>query len=167
MCIVIDTNNLSCVFKKENREHADFEPVYRWIISGKGKIVYGGTTYERELEETPTIRKLFLRFSIYNKVVVVDKAAVDSKEAEYKRHVNSDFDDPHLVAIVAVSGVRLVCTNDKRAIPFLTNKEFYGKGKKPKIYSTKKNEDLLCDKNITKCCKPASQLNKDKQEFFV
>ena len=154
MCIVIDTNSLSCVFNPINSEHDDFKPVLNWIAKGKGKIVYGGTSYEKELETAYKFVKIFSEFQKSNKVVVIEKVAVDNKEKEYKALVkHKDFDDHHIVAIIAISGVKLVCTNEKRAIPFLTNKQFYARGKKPKIYTSKKNANLLCDSNIAKCCK--------------
>ena len=161
MCILIDTNCLSCVFEKRNSDHANFGPVFNWIFYGKGKIVYGGTTYKQELEAANRLLKILMEFHKVNKVVVIDKAAVDKKENEIKAMVSHrNFDDPHIVAIIAVSGVKLVCTNEKRSIPFLTKTLFYTRGKKPKVYSSKSNADLLCDSNVAECCKPSSPLNK-------
>ncbi|MBF0538327.1 MAG: hypothetical protein HQL03_08765 [Nitrospirae bacterium] len=167
MCIVIDTNCISCVFDEDNDEHHDFEPVYKWLRYGKGKIVYGGSTYAGELQKITARRNFLKGFEKADKIVYIDDADVDNKEEEYKAHVNRDFDDPHIVAIVAVSGVKLVCTKDKRAIPFLKNKQFYKKGKSPKIYTSKKNADLLCDDNIAERCKPAHRLNKTMLDAFL
>lgn len=151
MCIIIDTNSLSYVFNKENNRHSEFEPVLNWIMFGKGKIVYGGTTYEKELAKATSFLKLFVELSRNNKVIIVDKKKVDQKEKGLIPHVkNRDFDDPHIVAIVIISGVHLVCTGDKRAIPFITNRIFYTKGKPPKVYSSSKCKNLLCNKNIPK-----------------
>ena len=36
MPIVVDTNCLSSVFDKACIDHAEFEPVFNWIINGKG-----------------------------------------------------------------------------------------------------------------------------------
>ncbi|KJU84239.1 hypothetical protein MBAV_003565 [Candidatus Magnetobacterium bavaricum] len=138
-----------------------------WITKGKGKIVYGGSTYASELQKMNTRRNFLRAFERAGKVVSIDDAAVDGKEKTYKAHVNNDFDDPHLVAIIAVSGVKLLCTKDKRAIPFLKNRQFYQKGKSPKIYTSKKNANLLCDDNIAECCKPAYRPNKATWELFT
>ncbi|MBF0564544.1 MAG: hypothetical protein HQK89_04820 [Nitrospirae bacterium] len=167
MCIVIDTNSLSSVFDQKNKDHSNFKAVLKWIVEGKGKIVYGGTTYKDELEKANTFRTLFKEFNKVNKVVIVDKDAVDNKENEYSAFKTNDFDDPHIVAIIAVSGVKLVCTQDKRSIPFITNKQFYKKGEYPKVYSSKRNaKKLLCDSNIADCCKPATRLSKSSCKSF-
>ncbi|MBF0337359.1 MAG: hypothetical protein HQL05_05960 [Nitrospirae bacterium] len=156
------------MFDTDNVEHHEFEPVFEWITRGKGKIVYGGSTYAKELEEMKTRRNVLKSFDKARKIVYINDVTVDDKEEEYKAHVNNrDFDDPHIVAIIAVSGVKLVCTNDDRSIPFLKNKKFYPKGKSPKIYTSKKNANLLCDNNIAKCCKPANRLNKTMWELLT
>lgn len=167
MCIVIDTNSLSCVFDQHNSQHCDFKPVLKWIRDGKGKIVYGGTSYEKELKTARRFVKIFLEFHKVNKVVVIEKATVDNKEKECKTLVNHrDFNDHHIISIIIVSGVKLVCTNDKRAIQFLTNTQFYARGKRPKVYTSKKNANLLCDRNIAECCKPSLKLNKNTCEHL-
>jgi hypothetical protein len=161
MCIVIDANSLSCVFNEENSRHAEFRPLLDWIVSGNGKIVYGGTTYEDELENASSFLKLFTELSRLNKVIVVDKRSVDKKEAELRPYAtNRDFDDPHIVAIIIISGIHLVCTGDKRAIPFITNRIFYVKRKCPKVYSSSKCRKLLCDRNIPKKYLDNHKLNK-------
>jgi hypothetical protein len=90
-----------------------------------------------------------------NKTVKLDDAEVDKKEreiAETKKH--HDFNDEHLVAMVLASGCRLVCTKDSSAMPFIKDRIFYpGAVKRPRIYSGKKNKDLLNDSNIAPICK--------------
>jgi len=61
------------------------------------------------------------------------------------------FDDPHIVAILRLSGCGVVCTCDEKAIPFLKDKKLYGDGKKPKIYSHEKNRKLLQDTCDEEC----------------
>ena len=163
MCIVIDTNSFSCVFDEHNSKHDDFKPVLEWIRDGKGKIVYGGTSYEKELETAHKYVKIFSEFQKSDRVVVIDKATVDNKEKECKALVkHRNFNDAHIISIIVVSGVKLVCTDEKRAIRFLKDKRFYERGKRPKIYTSKKNANLLCDSNIADCCKPSPNLKKHR-----
>jgi hypothetical protein len=56
------------------------------------------------------------------------------------------FNDEHLVAILNVSGCKLVCTKDIEAMPYIKRKEFYSDHKIPQIYSGVRNSDLL---NVT------------------
>jgi len=162
MCIVIDANTLTCVFNEENADHHDFNPVYKWILGGKGKMVYGGSQYERELEKVRYLRRLFIELEKVRKIVVLDKDSVDNKAAGFAAFVkHRDFDDPHLIAIVAVGGVKLICTNEKRAIPFLLNPQFYSKGKKPKIYQSADNAPLLEKKYCRHCKTSCRKHNKE------
>ncbi|MDQ1350585.1 MAG: hypothetical protein QG657_887 [Acidobacteriota bacterium] len=155
MCIIIDTNVFGDVFNKESKSHLKFEPVINWILKGKGKIVYGGTKYKKELGTAKKYFKLLLEFEKMNKVVRVDDEKVDAREIEIKKeNRRRNFNDEHIIAIVIVSGCVLVCTDDKKAMPFIKDPAFYPKHcKRPKIYSEKCNKNLLTDCNIAPICK--------------
>jgi predicted nucleic acid-binding protein len=174
MCIIIDTNTWAEVFDASAKEHNEFKPVLDWIAgeNGIGRIVCGGTTYRNE------IPKKYLRlFKLYNdrrKTIMVNDEDVDAKEAELKAILeHRDFDDPHIVALVFVSGCRLVCTQDDRAIPFITGKhqeakKFYPKRFiKPKIYRSSKNADLLIEKNIPKQYLPPERNTKKQSKLLA
>ena len=49
MCLVIDPGCIPKVFDPMNREHTRFIPVWKWINNGKGRMIYGGTKYLKEL----------------------------------------------------------------------------------------------------------------------
>jgi predicted nucleic acid-binding protein len=120
MCIVIDANTFAHVFNSSSKNHHEFKPVLDWIVYGKGKIVYGGTLYKKELRNAPKYFKLFLELSKSSKVVEVDMILVDKKEQEVAKLVNHpNFDDPHLIAIIIVSGCKLICSHDSKAYSFL------------------------------------------------
>lgn len=173
MCIIIDTNTWAEVFDATAEKHTEFEPVYAWIAgeNGIGKMVCGGATYRKE------IPKKYLRLlKLYNdrrKTIMVSDEDVDAKEAELKAMLeHRDFDDPHIVALVCVSGCRLVCTQDDRAIPFITGKhedakQFYPKKfPRPKIYRSSKNADLLIEKNIPKQYLPPERNTKKQSKIL-
>jgi predicted nucleic acid-binding protein len=171
MCIVIDTNTWASVIDTSSTDHVEFKPVHDWIFGegGKGKIVYGGTTY---LNETPQkYRKLLKYFTDIGKAKGVSLEEVDFHEAELKQKIqHRDFDDPHIVAIIIVSKCKLICTNEKRAIPFFKDKEgiLYPKRfNRPKIYHGALNKDLLIDKNIAKICFPCLKISKTKSKEIV
>jgi predicted nucleic acid-binding protein len=155
MCIIIDTNVFGDVFNKESKSHLEFEPVINWILYGKGKIVYGGAKYKNELRRAKKYLKILVEFEKMNKVVRVDDEKIDDREKEIKKtNRHRDFNDEHIIAIVIVSGCVLVCTKDSSAVPFIKDPSFYPKScKKPKIYSGKRNKNLLADCNIAPICK--------------
>jgi len=155
MCLVIDTCCLAQVFCPANVCHSEFKPILNWITNGKGRIIYGGTKYKKELKKARQIFKLLLELRKVRKVIELDTCEVDLKEKEIKnKESNPKFNDPHLVAIVIVSGCRVICTLDKNSEEFIKNKKFYPKRfARPKIYSKLKNKNLICSKNVTKICK--------------
>ena len=164
MCLVLDTNVFGAFFDPTNVKHNDFLPALTWVVKGKGKLVYGGTKYKTEMKAAKKYIRIFASLQRAGKMVLLSDADVDGHEAELIRiEPNRDFDDPHLVAIILASECRIVCTNDKRALPYLKRSEFYkGKVKKPKIYQSIRNISLLSDKNIADICLPSSKLNKNQ-----
>jgi len=118
-------------------------------------VVYGGTRYIRELERADRYLTVFVELGRINKAVKINDSAVDKQERRVSQKVNDKaFDDAHLIAILSVSRCRLICTTEKRAIPFLKDSSLYPKGvKRPKIYSRREHRDLLCDANIADCCR--------------
>ena len=162
MCIVIDTNTFSPVFIPNSQKHGDFRPVLEWIVYGKGKIVYGGDKYKQELRKAGKFLKFFIELSKVSKVIEIDCQQVNEMQQKVEHLVNHrDFDDAHLVAIIIVSGCKLVCSHDSSAYPFLQRKDLYPKNvTRPKIYRQSSNRNLLCDRNIADICKPCSKLPK-------
>ena len=162
MCIVIDTNSLASVFDQKSEHHAEFRPVLEWIVLGNGKIVYGGTTYKRELAKATKYFRLLVELKKVSKIVEIDSVRVGEIEQRLAQTLShSDFDDPHIVAIIIASGCRLICSADARAFRYFRLAEFYPKHvQRPHIYSRKLNRGLLQDKNIADCCRPQSKLPK-------
>ena len=176
MCVIIDKNTFGSVFSKESENHDDFEPIYRWISEGFGKIVYGGSEYKRELNQSTTYLRIFRRFNDARRVVKISDEDVDetakkiSKELEEKikpiisKHdFENKFNDPHIVSIAIVSKCGIVCTKDKGLSDFLKMSRFYPQGIAiPKIYRNKSNRNMLNDNNIAEICKPCVKLRKVK-----
>jgi len=165
MPIIVDINALANVFDKSSEKHQEFKPVLDWIIKGKGKLVYGGSTFQRESSKTKKYRRAFNILKKINKTIEGNRQAVDQKEIENKKLIiDKDFDDPHIAAITCVTKCRLICTEDKRSIRHLKNKKLYPKGFViPSFYTKPKNKSLLSDAHIDPIHKPISKLNKKNQ----
>ncbi len=150
MCIVIDTNSLASVFNKDCADHVDFQPVFDWILTGKGIIVYGGSTYITELQNTSTYLRLIIDLEKARKVAHINDDLIDQEEIRISKiSKKQKFNDKHLVAIISVSRCRLICSKDMESFPFILDKKFYPKKcKVPKIYSRKANSRLLTKVNI-------------------
>ncbi len=168
MCLIIDICALSSVFVVDSSDHKEFRPVMKWVVSGRGKVIYGGTKYKQELTKAKKYIKFFGQLKRAGKIVELSAVDVDKVQKTLERKISHrDFDDPHLVAMVIVSKCRLICTNDNRAIPFLKNSKLYPKHfPAPKIYKSAKNATLLRDDYIVEVCKPAKKGTKDLRLSF-
>lgn len=146
MCIIIDSCAFGTVFNSDAQGHDKFKPVKKWICDGIGKIVYGGAKYNRELNRN----KFLIELNNKRKTIKVDDKQVDKWADLLKKKIpRKDFDDPHIIAIVIVSGCRLFCSKDKRAFPYVKKRELYPNGiKPPKMYTSSSHQHLLCKQNI-------------------
>lgn len=145
MCVVIDTCVIHGVFDLGAKAHKRFAPILDWLLNGNGKMVYGGKKYKDELKATiGKYRSILAELQRQGKIIDVDDDAVDMRQRLLERvEANKDFDDPHLVAIVIESGCRIVCTDDKRAIPFLKKRGLYPKpAMRPKIFNNSSPSQL-------------------------
>lgn len=165
MCLIVDTNCLSAVFDKDAVNHNEFEPVIEWIYNGRGKIVYGGTKYLGELNKYLAI---YLQLRKAGKAEYVDCNLVDAEEIVVSNMIqHNNFDDQHLVALLRVSGCKIICSLDQRAYPYFRHRLFFTPAaRRPKIYSSSGNSDLLCPENIADICKPCDNTTNAQKKLL-
>ena len=155
MCMIFDTNTISCIFSVNNKKHDDFKPVLRWLIYDKAKINLGGRLLTEELAGNnlhhfiPLINEL----ARLNKIHYINNVQVNLKEQEIKDNNSSqDFDDSHIIALAIVSKAKIICSDDSRSFKFIRKiKEYDNRSDIPKIYTTighAPHTELLCDSNI-------------------
>ena len=168
MCIIIDSCCFASVFEKRALDHSDFRPVLEWVVAGKGKIVYGGTKYRRELKRAKKYIFFIGELKRAGKTVELPSQIVDEIENETKQKISHrNFDDQHIVAMIIVSKCRLICTKDKRANPFIKEPSLYPKKfKVPKLYCSSRNANLLRDDYIIEICRPIKKGSKDLRQLF-
>jgi len=148
--IVLDTNSYSSVFDSKSSDHSDFRSVLQWVLDQRQAcFVYGGTKYKSELKKMISYYNIVNQLKKTGKFVEIDEKMIDDN-AKLLKNICPDkaFNDEHVVAIVNVSGCKLVCTKDKESIPYIKTKDFYSDKKTPKIYSSAKNKKLLSKRNI-------------------
>lgn len=170
MAIIVDTNCFARVFNRKCKEHTEFAPVLDWIVNGNGFLVYGGSKYLEELKKSHTYMKFFRLLKELNKAFEFEKELIDNLMVEYDtKYGNKDFDDPHLPAIVLVSRCRIICSDDKRSIPYVTSPCMYPKKfKTPSYYTGLKDSTLLVDRNIDRrLASRKNLLNKKEKELII
>lgn len=149
MCIVIDINVLSRVFNENNKDYAEYKAIKEWIDAGKGFLVYGGSTYKKELAGAYRFLKLVRQLKDVGKAIAINDLVVDTREAEILRKTkNTDCDDQHIIALLCRSNCDLLCSYDARSFKYIKDKDLYLSGKaKTKIYTSSRNQNLLVRKS--------------------
>ncbi|MFP3089366.1 hypothetical protein LQZ21_03470 [Treponema sp. TIM-1] len=153
--MLIDANLIPVIFNNNNEKHIVYKPVLEWFVMGRAKIVIGGGRYYRNeiKEHLASYLPVLTELSRLNKThwfpdKAVDELTIHIKSLEGK----SDFDDPHIVALLCVSKAKIFCSEDERAFQFVRDKKFYPKGQEtPKILSLKTHKasiELLNNENI-------------------
>lgn len=155
MCAVIDPPLFLAIVNTKHEKHAEFGLLKDWLMTGCGKAITGGTQYRAELSRVCSVLGFLADLERAGRVIKFDQKSVDAAaDFATKKAGSNDFDDAHLVALVSVSGCKVVCLNDPRAHRFLKKKELYLVGvKKPKLFSGTKNSSLLDKRYQVPCCK--------------
>jgi hypothetical protein len=152
MCLIIDANCFGLVFGNNKK----FAPIRDWIDNRGGRMIYGGTKYNRELVAWSMLG-LVKELNTQRKTVHIPNSSVDAIAAELKkRFPEARFDDEHIVALVIASRCRVVCSNDQTAIAYLRRADvFAGSGvKRPKIFRGHKDHaNMCCDAHIVGACR--------------
>lgn len=163
MAIIIDANCIANVFSKNNSKHSEFKPVLDWIIEGKGLMIIGGTKYQGELAKLSKFLTIIRLLKEIGKVYSGNCHNIDNYQLKVEALRDSlDFDDPHLPAIIIDTKCRIICSEDTRSIPYVTDSKYYPKGvKTPVYYTSARNKDLLCDSYVDTSLKPLCKMNKN------
>lgn len=164
MGIIIDTELFTDITNETSNKHGDFKPVVDCIAYGKGKLVYGGHKYEREVNRHSKFLGFLVEMRRMSKTFHANDRDVDFTHCYLKnKFTNANHNDHHIVAIQVVSGCKLVCTIDKGLHSLI--KDCYvpqeikriirdcpnpGNLVRPKIYQNRRHHQrLLNDANIT------------------
>ena len=149
--IVLDINCFHLVFQPQNSDSDnDFYHICKWVTKERyACFVYGGTKYKCELEKINKYHKIINQFKKAGKFVEINTQMIDENAKQLKILCpDIDFNDEHIVAILNISGCKLVCTKDIKAQEYIKRKDFYSDKKVPRIYSSGKQKSLLCKKFI-------------------
>ena len=152
MCLIVDTNVATLALC--HPAHPEFEPVYRSLF-GEGRpeqnLVYGGTLAS-EYDKSGRISSAVQELLRTGRARREDDKAVDAETRCIKPQCKSN--DPHIIALARVSGVRLLCTHDKNSglMADFKRKALIDKPR-GRIYTRRKNSDLLSAECPCKRCK--------------
>ena len=150
MCLIIDTNVAPLALC--DPAHPEFEPVHRSLF-GAGRpeqnLVYGGALAS-EYDKSGRISHAVEELRRAGRAWREDDADVD-RETEVVRS-GCQSNDPHIIGLARVSGVRLLCTRDHSLMA-----DFKDTGLVPKpqgkVYTQKGNQHLLAEECRCKRCR--------------
>lgn len=154
MAVIVDPPLFLALFDEKDERHGDFIEVLNWVIKGPAKFVVGGTKYKNEIYNVRSVMPKLAELSRARKIYSINDTVVDAEELRVKRiEPRADFDDPHLVALVCASKVKIICIKDPRAHKFLRRVDFYPDAKlRPKLFTRAKNRTLLIKDNLKGVC---------------
>ena len=107
MCLILDTDNYGLFLAPDNE---DMKPVRDWIDNKNGKIAYSPVgKMKNELERSPRVRN---RFTQYRRAGKLKDFPMEAVEQEKKRLPKLRSNDPDILALAQVSGVRVLVSSD-------------------------------------------------------
>ena len=117
----------------------------REIERCKAGIVCGGSKYRKELERSSHYcHKILNTLRDKRKIIYFDDDEVNRRQIKVERICSTRaFNDSHIAALVGVSKCEIVCTEDKRSLPYLKRRDLYPNGRRPKFYTNVNHEHLL------------------------
>lgn len=150
MCLIVDTNVAHLVFTRD--DDPDFGPVHSALFDNRAprqKITYGGKLaeeYAKDKGVLSAIRVLARRGRAWRE----DDAEVDRETDVVRSGCQSN--DPHIIGLARVSGVRLLCTRDQGLMGDFKNRQLPG-SPRGRAYTQKGNEDLFAERCPCKRCR--------------
>lgn len=145
MCIVVDTNAFSPVFNEACARHSQFVHVKNWIDRGRGFLVFGGTTFKKELERTYHYLRLVRQMKDSGRAVAIRDESVDAEEERVRALTQgTDCNDQHIIGLLSASRCPLVCSEDVRAFRYFKDRTLYPDDMdRVRIYRSSRNRALL------------------------
>lgn len=140
MCIIVDACMAQDVFAAAPSD--DGKPIVRWLLKGKGLLIYGGQLKNELVQMSAAARTLVeLRRSGRAFDAEADEPARFAAELALCE-ANCKSNDAHVVALGRVSGARTLATRDSAAMEDFRNKTLIAKPR-GKIYQRPEHAALL------------------------
>lgn len=111
MLLIVDANCAPSTLC--NAPHADYRPVLAALLTGKKKIVIGGSKQKTEYQKLAAVWKFLRSLDQAGRAQLIPDSQVDVEELHVKQQLVIASDDPHILALARVSGARLLCSHDQ------------------------------------------------------
>ena len=146
MCAIVDANAAHEVFGSSDEQPTGAgEGFFRWLNSGKGKLVVGGKKLEEELDRVPKFRMWASQAQLSGRLISKERDSIDQEAKKIKENSILQSDDSHIIALAQVSGARLLFSNDRDLQKDFKNPAIINEPR-GKVYSTLENKNFTKDK---------------------
>ncbi len=136
MCMIVDANRLGIFLS--DPVHEDSIPVRRWVDAQGGRIVYStGGKFAQEV--VGKARAKLEAYAQAGKAVLISPKQFEADATDLAPRIRSD--DPHVLALARVTGVRLLYTADGDLIDDFKDRSVINP--KGRVYSRASNANLL------------------------
>lgn len=143
MCLIIDINIAQKVLLIDN--DPDFSLVHTCLFNGhpyNARLIYGGEKLLNEYAGNDAVRRRIVSLDRAGKALKVDDSLVNDEEEKIKISGLCSSDDEHIIALAKISGVRLLCSHDKKLHDDFTNKTVIS-SPRGKVYQKPSHRHLL------------------------
>lgn len=141
MCIIVDNNVVARVLNGAN--DSDFCDLFRSLFGSRNPcvtLVFGGTLKREYMKNTNVVRAL-AALDRAGRARKVPDSIVDAEADAVDAGGRCVSDDPHIIALARVSGVRLLCSHDLALHTDFTNKDLLDP--RGRVYQNTKHNHLL------------------------
>jgi len=158
MCLIIDANWIREAFFDPS--HPNLSDLHKRLTGSDADpvtLVYGGHLLTEYLR-IPPVAAFLKVLTRRGRTKLISSNLVDTEQVIVEAIPSLKSDDPHVLALARVSGVRLLCSNDRDLIEDFTSRQFIEKPR-GKVYREIAHAHLLdryCSRN------PSSPRHKSK-----
>ena len=110
MCLIVDANLVGVVF---GQTKPDYAGVYKAIVSGAAKMVYGGKL-TNEYRKVVWFRSILLELDRQGRTRQYPSHIIEARVRALAARGICRSDDPHVLGLAQVSGARILCSEDSR-----------------------------------------------------
>ena len=139
MCLIVDANRFGDFL---DEDAPDSQPIWDWLKRRGGCLVLGGSKYQTEIEKSPHTVARFAELKRSGRVASVPSSAVDARHVELEASGALRSDDPHVIALAAVSGARTLYSFDDALIDDFRDKKLIDEPR-GKVYKRAEHRHLL------------------------
>ena len=161
MCVVIDADTFSEISDESNK---DFKPLRNWISQEGHTVIHGGSEYKEHLKNHGKFRGYLKDLWRAGSTQKLNDEEIDNTEVFLQTNfVKAKYNDHHIVAILLVSGCKVVSSHDQGLHELI--KDCWSSGGKmkiedvtilldnrPVIYQYQSHKVLLDRRSVSHCC---------------